>query len=138
MPARILVIEDNAANLDLITYLLEAFGHITYSAEDGESGLKMIRHELPDLILCDLQLPGISGYEVANQVKGHPALKQIPLVAVTAYAMVGDRDAILAAGFDGYIPKPILPETFLKQVEAFLPTSKRSSGSPHTPPTESS
>jgi two-component system, cell cycle response regulator len=120
MPARILVIEDNLTNLDLMTYLLTAFGHVSLSAHDGEEGLYAAEHERPNLIICDLQLPRIDGYEVARRLKGHPELHAIPLVAVTALAMVGDRDRVLAAGFDGYIAKPITPETFVEQIERFL------------------
>lgn len=118
--ARIVVIEDNPANRELMAYLLKAFGHIPLEAPDGLSGLESVRREVPDLVLCDLQLPGIDGYEIARQVKSDPILSTIPLIAVTAYAMVGDRDAVLAAGFDGYITKPITPELFVGQVEAFL------------------
>ncbi len=118
--ARILVIEDNPTNLELISYLLKAFGHETLAATDGEKGLEVVRREMPDLIICDIQLPNMNGYEVARRLKADPALRAIPLVAVTAMAMVGDRDRVLAAGFDGYIPKPIAPETFVGQVEAFL------------------
>jgi two-component system cell cycle response regulator len=118
--ARILVIEDNADNLDLMSYLLEAFGHTILTAQDGEEGLEMIQQETPDLILCDVHLPGIDGYEVARWLKGHPRLHSIPLIAVTALAMVGDRGRILAAGFEGYLAKPIAPETFVGEVERFL------------------
>lgn len=118
--ARILIIEDNVASLELIRYLLEAFGHTVLTAVDGQEGLEAVRREAPDLILCDVRLPRMDGFEVARRLKGHPTLCTIPLVAVTAYAMVGDRDMMLKAGFDGYIPKPITPETFVKEVEGFL------------------
>jgi two-component system cell cycle response regulator len=120
MPARILVIEDNPTNLDLMTYLLAAFGHKPLTAQDGEAGLKAAQRERPNLIVCDIQLPTLDGYEVARWLKSHPDLRTIPLVAVTALAMVGDRDKVLAAGFDGYIAKPIDPQTFVEQVERFL------------------
>jgi len=126
MAARILVIEDNPANLDLMTYLLTAFGHTPLTAHDGEEGLQAAQRELPDLIICDMQLPTLDGYEVARWLKSHPDLRAIPLVAVTALAMVGDRDKVLAAGFDGYIAKPIDPETFVGQVERFLEHERRS------------
>src|SRR5437016_12045823 len=113
MPARVLIIEDNAANLELMTYLLTTFGHAPMSADSGEEGLTIARRERPDLILCDIQLPGIDGCGVAAQIKADTGLRGTPIVAVTAFAMVGDRDKILAAGFDGYIPKPIAPETFV-------------------------
>jgi CheY-like chemotaxis protein len=118
--ARILVIEDNPANLDLMVYLLDAFGHTPLAAADGEVGIALIQDEKPHLIICDIQLPKLSGYEVAQWLKKEPALRTIPILAVTAYAMVGDRDKVLAAGFDGYLTKPIEPETFVSQVERFL------------------
>ena len=120
MGFRILMIEDNPDNLELMRYLLKAFGHTPLTAEEGAEGIELARRENPDLIICDIQLPGMSGYEVAKALKADGRLAGIPLVAVTALAMVGDRDRILAAGFDGYISKPIVPETFLKQVEVFL------------------
>lgn len=120
MPARILVIEDNPTNLDLMIYLLTAFGHTSLTARNGEAGLEAAQREHPDLIICDIQLPILDGYEVARWLKSHPDLRTIPLVAVTALAMVGDRDRVLAAGFDGYIAKPIEPQTFVAQVEHFL------------------
>lgn len=119
--AKILVIEDNPTNLQLMVYLLQAFGHTPLEALDGEAGLELIRRESPDLILCDIHLPGTDGFGVARQLKSQPAFSAIPLVAVTALAMVGDRDRILSAGFNGYITKPITPETFVGQVESFLP-----------------
>jgi CheY-like chemotaxis protein len=118
--ARILVIEDNPANLDLMVYLLDAFGHTPLAATDGEVGIALIQDEKPHLIICDIQLPKLSGYEVIQWLKQEPALRDIPILAVTAYAMVGDRDKVLAAGFDGYLTKPIQPETFVPQVESFL------------------
>lgn len=118
--SHVLIIEDNAANLELMTYILDAFGHRVRSASDGAAGIAAARSEPPDVIICDVQLPRVDGFEVARQLKGDQALCAIPLVAVTALAMVGDRDRILAAGFDGYIAKPIEPEQFVRQVEAFI------------------
>jgi len=123
MSARILIIEDKQANLDLMTYLLEAFGYAAGTAMDGAEGLESVRRDPPDLIVCDIHLPGMDGYEVARQLKAHPAHRNIPLIAVTALAMVGDREKVLASGFDGYIAKPIVPETFVSQVEVFLKKS---------------
>jgi len=117
---RILIVEDNLTNLELMSYLLTAFGYTTVSASDGASGLGLARRECPDLIVCDIQLPEMDGYEVVRHLKDEEATSNIPLVAVTAFAMVGDRDRALAAGFDGYITKPIDPQTFVGQVEAFL------------------
>lgn len=118
--ARIALIEDNWANLELMTYLLQAHGHGVTGARDGEDGLVCVRAEAFDAIICDIHLPRMDGYEVARQLKGDPKLRALPLIAVTALAMVGDREKVLAAGFDGYIAKPIVPETFVSQVEAFL------------------
>jgi two-component system cell cycle response regulator len=123
--ARVLVIEDNPANLELMVYLLQAFGHTPLTSRDGRSGLEAARREAPDLILCDIQLPDIDGYEIARQIQADPRLSGRPLVAVTALAMVGDRSKALAAGFDGYITKPLVPETFVAQMEAFLHLEQR-------------
>ena len=120
MGYRILIIEDNQTNLELMTYLLRAFGHTVLTAGDGVQGLELVAREQLDLIVCDIQLPRLDGYALARQLKSHPSTRALPLVAVTALAMVGDRDRVLAAGFDGYIAKPIAPRTFVSQVEAFL------------------
>lgn len=125
MGARILVIEDNPANLELLRYLLGALGHEPLSAQDGSDGLAMVRAELPDLVICDLQLPRVDGYEVARQMKSDPLLSGIPLIAVTAFAMPGDREKALAAGFDGYLSKPIAPERFLQQISEFMTRGPR-------------
>jgi len=120
MPPRILIIEDNPANLELMVCLLESYGHVPMMAEDGETGFEIIKREQPDLVLCDIQMPGLSGYQLARLMKSDPALRKIPLVAVTALAMVGDKEKGLDAGFDGYISKPIESRTFVAEVEAFL------------------
>lgn len=126
MSARVLIIEDNFANLELMTYLFSAFGHTVLTAENGIEGVETARRELPDLIVCDVQLPDIDGFEVARRVRDDPRLAAIPMVAVTALAMVGDRDRVLAAGFDGYLAKPIDPETFVHQMQGFLPSRQHS------------
>lgn len=129
--ARILVIEDNPENLELMTYLLRAFGHTPLTAADGAEGLAAAARERPDLILCDLHLPGVDGYQVARRLQDDPDLGRIPRVAVTASAMVGDRARGLAAGFHGYIEKPIDPESFVAEIEAFLPPAlRRLAGAP--------
>jgi two-component system, cell cycle response regulator len=120
MAIRILIIEDHAPNLELMTYLLTAFGHTALEAGDGMSGLEMAGRERPDLIICDIQLPDINGYEIASRLKRDVGMRDIPLVAITALAMVGERERALQAGFDGYISKPITPETFVAEVESFL------------------
>lgn len=123
--ARILIIEDNAANLELMRYLLAAFGHAALASRDGLAGLALARSEAPDLVLCDVQMAGMDGFEVVRHAQAEPALAHLKIVAVTALAMVGDRDRILKAGFDGYLTKPIDPATFVRDVEAFLPREAR-------------
>jgi CheY-like chemotaxis protein len=120
MGSRILVIEDNSTNMELMTYLLNAFGHTTITARDGEEGMEAALRHVPDLILCDLALPKLDGYGVAQRLRAEPSLRTVPLIAVTASAMVGDRDKVIAVGFDGYISKPITPETFVAEVESYL------------------
>jgi two-component system cell cycle response regulator len=117
---RILVIEDDPASMELLAYLLRAFGYAVLSARDGAEGIEMAEHESVDLILCDVILPKADGYEVASYLKKHPALRGIPLVAMTALAAIGHPKRLFSAGFDGYIDKPIAPELFLEQVEAFM------------------
>lgn len=121
MSARILIIEDNPTNMELMVYLLRAFGYQPLLAHNGEEGVQVAQREVPDLIICDVHLPKLDGYGVVAQLKQDPALKDIPTLAVTALAMVGDREKLLAAGFDGYIGKPIEPDTFVTQIESFLP-----------------
>lgn len=125
MVARVLLVEDNAANLALMQYLLQASGYTTLTATDGRQGVVAAQRESPDVILMDLQLPIMNGYEAARLVKEVPALRGVPIIAVTAYAMVGDRDKILARGFDGYIAKPITPERFVSEVEVFIASELR-------------
>jgi len=128
MKARILLIEDNAQNRYLATFLLEQRGHVVLQAETGPQGLEMAARERPDLILLDIQLPGMDGHAVARALKSDPHLKTIPIVAVTSYAMVGDREKCLAAGAEGYIEKPINPESFVAEIERFLcPTQQEQS-----------
>ncbi len=121
MPARILVIEDDPNTLELLTYLLTAFGHTVLTANNGIDGLAVAAAERPDLIACDIQLPQLDGFGVARALAKDPELGAIPLIAVTAFSMVGDREAILGAGFDDYISKPIVPETFVVQLNCYLP-----------------
>jgi CheY-like chemotaxis protein len=120
MSARILVIEDNPANLDLMMYLISAFGHIAVSARDAQEGLRTAAQVKPDLILCDIHLPHIDGYEVVRRLKSDPDCRSIPTLAVTALAMTGDCERVLRAGFDGYLPKPIDPEAFMNQINGFV------------------
>lgn len=130
MSAQILVVEDNPQSLALMIYLLRQAGHTVEPAAEGAEGLGAARKSRPDLILMDIQMTGMDGYRAVAAIKSDPRLRDVPVVAVTAYAMVGDREHILRAGFDGYITKPIEPETFLDQVEAFLVPTLRSPGLP--------
>ena len=118
--ARILIIEDNPANIELMSFLLSAYGHTPLNAPDGARGVAAARSELPDLIACDVNLPGMDGFQVLAALRQEPALAAVPVLAVTALAMAGDREKVLAAGFDGYISKPIEPESFVAELEAFL------------------
>ena len=120
MTSKILLIDDHPENTKLAVYLLEHAMHEVRTADTGEDGIRMALSEDFDLIVCDIHLPGIDGYEVAAQLKANPQWKKVPLIAVTALAMVGDRERVLLAGFDGYLSKPIMPRTFKQQIESFL------------------
>ena len=120
MPASILVVEDNAENLALIDYLLTAFGFSPMLATNGPDGIRIATETRPDVILLDIRMPDMDGYEVARVIRNTPELEATRIVAVTASAMVGDRERIASAGFDGYIQKPIDPETFIDTLKPFL------------------
>ena len=125
MSARILIIEDDAASHELVRYLLDASGYQTLSAFDGAEGVRMALDQQPDLLLCDLQMPMMSGYQVVQTLNEYPLWKKVPVIAVTAFSMAGDRDKALAAGFDEHISKPISPQNFVAQMEVFLPETLR-------------
>ncbi|MDZ4865425.1 MAG: response regulator [Gemmatimonadota bacterium] len=118
--ARILVIEDNATNMRLATFLLQSAGHTVLCAVDAEAGLTLARAEHPDLILMDIQLPGMDGLEATAQLKRDEATRAIPVIALTALAMKGDEERIRAAGCDGYIAKPLAYRDFLTVISAQL------------------
>lgn len=118
--AKILIIEDNEHNLYLATFILEKNGHEIIQASNGETGIARAAQTLPDLILLDIQLPGMDGYTVAEELRKNLAIAQIPIIAVTSYAMTGDRERILAAGCTSYIEKPINPDTFHMEITQFL------------------
>lgn len=120
MNKRILLIEDNEQNRYLAAFLMQARGWEMLHAEDGPSGIALAGQVGPALILLDIQLPGMDGYAVARALRLDPALAAIPIVAVTSYAMPGDRERCLAAGCNGYIEKPIDPGTFAVEVERFV------------------
>ncbi|MBN1317987.1 MAG: response regulator [Anaerolineales bacterium] len=121
MKPRILVIEDNVQNMYLVTFILQKHGYTVLQAWDGREGIRKAMEENPALILLDIQLPIMNGYQVAKELRSNPALVDIPIVAVTSYAMVGDRERVLESGCTGYIEKPINPETFMNEVESHIP-----------------
>lgn len=126
MKGKVLVIEDNEQNLYLVRFILERSGYEVFAAPDGGSGIEAALSLRPDLILLDIQLPGMDGYAVARNLRRDPALAGTPIVAVTSYAMAGDREKVMEAGCDGYIEKPIDPDTFVSQMERHLPGGDRS------------
>jgi two-component system cell cycle response regulator DivK len=121
MKPRVLLIEDNEQNSYLATYLLESGGVEVLRASNGVQALALAREAKPDLILTDIQLPEMDGYELGRLLKADPELRHIPLVAATSFAMAGDRAKAIALGFDGYLEKPFEPESFLEEIGRFLP-----------------
>ncbi|MBN1319262.1 MAG: response regulator [Thermoleophilia bacterium] len=124
MQPTILLIEDNEQNRYLTTFLLEKHGYQVAAAGDGPTGVALAAKIKPDAILLDIQLPGMDGYSVAKALRECPSLDHTPIVAVTSYAMAGDREKALGSGCDGYLEKPINPETFVSQIESYLQQSK--------------
>lgn len=120
MKGNILVIEDNEQNLYLVRFILEKHDYQVHAAMDGQTGIDMANQLKPDLILLDIQLPVMDGYAVAQNLRINPQLSSIPIVAVTSHAMVGDRDKAMQVGCNGYIEKPINPDTFMAEVELHL------------------
>jgi two-component system cell cycle response regulator DivK len=118
--AKVLIIEDNPANMTLATFLLKSIGHDVISATDAETGLILARGEQPDLVLMDIQLPGMDGLEATGLLKKDEATRAIPVIALTALAMKGDEEKIRAAGCDGYIAKPLAYKDFLATISAQL------------------
>jgi two-component system cell cycle response regulator DivK len=118
--ARVLIIEDNPANMTLAVFLLRSAGHTVLTATDAEAGLTLARDEQPNLILMDLQLPGMDGLEATALLKASHATRAIPVLALTALAMKGDEERILGAGCDGYIAKPYGYAEFLAVIAAQL------------------
>lgn len=117
----VLIIEDNPRNMLLVRDLLEMHGFRTLEASDAEKGIARATAERPDLILMDLQLPGMDGLAATRVLRRDPVTAVIPVIALTAHAMMGDRERALEAGCNGYIPKPIDTRRFLAQIRAFLP-----------------
>jgi CheY-like chemotaxis protein len=125
MNPKILLIEDNEQNRYLATFLLEKHGFSVIPASDGPLGINLAARVLPALILLDIQLPTMDGYAVARQLRVNRDLDKIPIVAVTSYAMPGDREKALEAGCNGYIEKPINPETFVSEVMDYIELKKK-------------
>jgi len=117
---KVLVIEDNEKNRYLISFILKGAGYEVREAITGEEGVGMTISEQPDLVLMDIQLPGIDGYEATRSIRASPAGGKIPIIALTSYAMTGDRERALAAGCTGYVEKPINPDTILDEIQKFL------------------
>ncbi|MBN1424082.1 response regulator [Candidatus Fermentibacteria bacterium] len=128
MKHTILLIEDNEQNLYLATFLLEQNGFDVIPARTGPEGIELAGRIVPDLVILDIQLPQMDGYAVARALRQNPTLKDVPIVAVTSHAMVGDRERTLEAGCNGYIEKPIDPDTFRSQIEEHLKTRPTSGG----------
>ena len=122
MPRKILVVEDNDMNMQLVEFLLEEGGYDIVKASSGEEALAMTRdgESAPDLILMDIHLPGMDGLSVVRAMKGDDRTRRIPILALTAHAMRGDKDRFLEAGCDGYISKPIDVKTFISSIEQYL------------------
>jgi two-component system cell cycle response regulator DivK len=118
----VLIIEDNDKNLELVRDILQAKGYRTLEAGTAEEGLEIARGQAPDLVLMDIQLPGMGGIEALKELRGNPATAALPVVAITASVMKADREQIMSAGFDGFIEKPITVRSFLEVVKGVLQT----------------
>ena len=117
---RVLIVEDNDRNLELVRDILQAKGYGTLEAGTAEEALKIARTRAPDLILMDIQLPGMGGIEGLRALRAEPSTARIPVVAITASVMLADREQVMRAGFDGFIEKPIMVKSFLEVVEDVL------------------
>lgn len=117
---RILIVEDNESNLYLTRFILEKNGYQVIEARAGIQGVELAMKEKPDLVLMDIQLPDVNGLEAVRRIRTSKAVHEIPIVALTSYAMTGDREKALAAGCTGYIEKPINPDIFMAEIEKFL------------------
>ncbi|MDA8134690.1 MAG: response regulator [Desulfobacteraceae bacterium] len=123
----LLIVEDNAQNFYMMRFLLEKNGFAVIGAENGREGIEKALECNPKAILLDIQLPEMDGYAVARELKKHPELDRVPIIAVTSYAMVGDREKIMEAGATGYIEKPINPDTFVAEILQYLQAQEKPS-----------
>ena len=121
MSKRILVVEDQEDNRRILRVLLKNSGYEMVEAEDGEQALEAVAKQRPDLILMDIQLPRLDGYETTRRIKANPELKAIPIIAVTSYALSGDEGKARAAGCDDYVTKPFSPLKLLEKIRGYLP-----------------
>ncbi len=122
MNKKVLIIEDNVQNMYMLKFLLESENYKVLQSFNGADGIKSAITEKPDIILLDIQLPEMDGYTVAKKIRANENLKNVPIIAVTSYAMPGDKEKAIEAGATGYIEKPIDPETFITQMISFLPS----------------
>lgn len=126
MNKQILIIEDNEQNMYMLTYLLEASGYEVLQSFSGEDGITSAGKAIPYAILLDIQLPEMDGYTVAVKLRENPRLAAVPIIAVTSFAMMGDREKVMASGADGYIEKPIDPDNFITEMEAVIANKRKS------------
>jgi two-component system, cell cycle response regulator DivK len=124
MKAKILVIEDNEQNMYLVNFILEKYGYQVIQARNGADGIVAAKNNKPDIVLLDIQLPVMDGYAVARELRKNEDLARTHIIAITSYAMPGDREHALEAGCSGYIEKPINPDTFVAQIEGYLNSDK--------------
>ncbi len=117
---KVLIIEDNENNMYMMRFILTKLGHAVLEAKDGASGVALAAAERPDLILMDIQLPVLDGYSATRRIREDETLRGVPIIAVTSYAMVGDKEKALAAGCTAYVEKPIDPTAFIKVLEQYL------------------
>jgi len=126
MKSKILIVEDDNQSLYMLTFLLESNNYEVLQSNNGFDGIQKAHELKPDAIILDIQLPEMNGYEVTKALRENDELKNMPIIVVTSFAMIGDKNKALDAGADGYIEKPIDPDTFIAQMESFIPKKLRS------------
>ena len=117
---KVLIVEDNPVNMKLLELIIKRHGHLPIEAIDGEDAVEKAKTELPEIILMDIMLPGIDGLEAVKRIRKIESMKTVPIIAITSYAMAGDRDKIIKAGCNGYFEKPINPLTIMKDIEKII------------------